>query len=54
MDTPEILATLRNEIIEPQKTQAEFLKWKLIAVSADQLISGASRNSSIRPAVSSG
>jgi hypothetical protein len=34
MDTPEILCALRNEIIESQKTQAEFLKWKLIAVSA--------------------
>jgi hypothetical protein len=39
MDTPEILAALRNEIIESQKTQAEFLKWKLIAVSAVSSIS---------------
>lgn len=34
IDTPEIHCALRNEIIESQKTQAEFLKWKLIAVSA--------------------
>src|SRR5262245_21525137 len=27
-------AGLRTEIIESQKTQAEFLKWKLIAVAA--------------------
>lgn len=34
MDTPEVMTALRTEIIESQKTQAEFLKWKLIAVSA--------------------
>ena len=34
MDTPEVLCTLRSEIVESQKTQAEFLKWKLIAISA--------------------
>lgn len=39
MDTPELLCALRNEIIESQKTQAEFLKWKLIAVSAVSSIS---------------
>lgn len=39
MDTPEILGTLRNEIVESQKTQADFLKWKLIAVAAVSSIS---------------
>ena len=31
---PAIESTLRTEIIESQKTQAEFLKWKLISVAA--------------------
>ena len=39
MDTPEVLGALRNEIVESQKTQAEFLKWKLIAVGAVSSIS---------------
>jgi hypothetical protein len=39
MDTPEVFSALRTEIIESQKTQAEFLKWKLIAVSAVGAIS---------------
>lgn len=34
MDAPEVISALRTEIVESQKTQAEFLKWKLIAVSA--------------------
>ena len=39
MDTSEVLCALRNEIIESQKTQADFLKWKLIAVGAVSSIS---------------
>ena len=39
MDTPEALLALRGEIVESQKTQAEFLKWKLIAVGAVSSIS---------------
>ena len=39
MDTPEYLSALRNEIVESQKTQAEFLKWKLIAVGVVSSIS---------------
>lgn len=32
--SPELLAALRHEIVESQKTQADFLKWKLIAIAA--------------------
>jgi hypothetical protein len=39
MDTPEVLGSLRNEIIESQKTEADFLKWKLIAIGAVSSIS---------------
>ncbi len=39
MEPLEIQASLRNEIVESQKTQAEFLKWKLIAVAAVSSIS---------------
>jgi hypothetical protein len=39
MDTPEYLSALRNEIVESQKTQADFLKWKLIAVGVVSSIS---------------
>lgn len=39
MNTPEFLAALRNEIIEAQKMEAEYIKWKLIAVSSVASIS---------------
>src|SRR3954469_4616426 len=39
MDTRDSLLALRHEIVESQKTQAEFLKWKLIAIGAVSSIS---------------
>jgi hypothetical protein len=39
MEPTEINASLRNEIVESQKTQADLLKWKLIAIAAVSSIS---------------
>lgn len=39
MNTPEFLAALRNEIVEAEKIEAEYIKWKLIAVSSVASIS---------------
>ena len=39
MDTPEFFAALRNEIVEAEKTETEYIKWKLIAVGSVASIS---------------
>ncbi len=39
MNTPEFLAALRNEIVEAEKMEAEYVKWKLIAVGSVASIS---------------